>query len=860
MGKISLSNMNNVGSYSNNKSTSNNNNYNYYNNDIYKNVDVSVEKSKKVYCGISGYISSEYNPTLIEIVKSAPERFWHSDRKCWEVAYTYLNDVLDKLKNNGFNISIDYKTNVDDINNINVNNDNIEIPKDYKFVTKPYGQFQLDGIKYGLNVNKFLLLDEQGCISGECFVRITNDKCNTSLKMKLRNLYKHFYTINDKFYKNVKIKSLVDGRFRMYNVEDVIYKGVKDTIRITANNYVIECTPDHEFYTPLGWKRADTLNVNDIVFTNGKQVCPECGGTDDIITNPYAKYTGYCRTCMYKYKRDGTKYKGNTINRKVNSDGYSEHCKIHSDTKSLHLPQFNPNITEIKKGNKVVYMIPQETKITKIEHCGEQDVYDIKLDCNEGIHNFICNNFIVHNCGKTYQSANIACIRKKFKNFKHCLVICCVNSNKYNWVEEVETHTKEKGYILGTRYRKTTGKKYMGSSADKLDDLKHLNDCFFQILNVEALIYSVTKDKILKNGKIKKIKEYPIVEQIKKLISDNDIGYIIVDEIHKIKDSTSQRGKALLDLDCDCVGMTGTPLMNSPVDLYSPLKFIGAENHSLTQFKSHYCVFGGFGGHQIVSYKNLGELQNLLDKHSIRRLRKDELDLPPKIEITKYVELAKDQQAIYDEIKEETIDAIKNIDKVKMNFTPLTMFTRMRQCTGNPSILTTKNISNAKFDMLLELANELRANNEKFLVYSNWTSVLNDAYKLLMDNGFNPAIYTGQNTKEREGEKTKFKTNKNCLCLCGTIDAMGTGLTLTEATTVIFLDEPWTKANKSQAEDRAYRIGTKSSVNIITIIAKDTIDERIHNMVHKKGKMSDIIVDKEVDATANEKMVNYLLS
>jgi SNF2 family DNA or RNA helicase len=162
--------------------------------------------------------------------------------------------------------------------------------------------------------------------------------------------------------------------------------------------------------------------------------------------------------------------------------------------------------------------------------------------------------------------------------------------------------------------------------------------------------------------------------------------------------------------------------------------------------------------------------------------------------------------------------------------------------------------------MLLELANELKANNEKFLVYSNWTSVLNDAYKLLMDNGFNPAIYTGQNIKEREGEKTKFKTNKNCLCLCGTIDAMGTGLTLTEATTVIFLDEPWTKANKSQAEDRAYRIGTKTSVNIITIIAKDTIDERIHNMVHKKGKMSDIIVDKEVDATANAKMVNYLLS
>ncbi len=126
MGKISLSNMNNNTSYTNNSTTKS---YGYYSN---KDVNVSVEKSKKVYCGISGFIVSAYNPTLVEIVKSAPERFWHSNKKCWEVAYTYLNDILDKLKNNGFNISIDYKTNIDDINNININNDNIKIPKYYK--------------------------------------------------------------------------------------------------------------------------------------------------------------------------------------------------------------------------------------------------------------------------------------------------------------------------------------------------------------------------------------------------------------------------------------------------------------------------------------------------------------------------------------------------------------------------------------------------------------------------------------------------------------------------------------------------------------------------------------------------------
>jgi SNF2 family DNA or RNA helicase len=89
---------------------------------------------------------------------------------------------------------------------------------------------------------------------------------------------------------------------------------------------------------------------------------------------------------------------------------------------------------------------------------------------------------------------------------------------------------------------------------------------------------------------------------------------------------------------------------------------------------------------------------------------------------------------------------------------------------------------------------------------------------------------------------------------------MGTGLTLTEADTVIFLDEPWNRAIKDQAEDRVHRIGTKSSPNIITIMCKNTIDEKIHDIVYRKGKMSDIIVDKEEDLFKNPSVLNYLLS
>ena len=618
--------------------TSNNNyisnTYNYNSKTTNKNIKCCIRKSKKSYSGVSGFLSFSYNPQAINIIKCSPERWWNKDTKEWEVPDTYLNNILNSLSNAGYTIDKIDERSAEEKQEYITFTPRISIPEDYKFKTQPWAQFQLDGVIYGINNDKFLLSDEQGL-------------------------------------------------------------------------------------------------------------------------------------------------------------------------------------------------------------------------------------------GKTWQSLQIACIRKKLKGFKHCLVICCVNPNKYNWIDEIEEHTYEKGYILGTRYRKKSGKKYISNNEDKLFDLDNISDDnFFIVTNIETIRYSKKISVQTRSGCPKQKTVYPIVDKLVDMINKGDIGYIITDEVHKCKNSHSQQGEALLELcKCDNVAMSGTLLLNSPIDLYTPLKMVDAEKHSLTQFRQHYCVFGGFGGRQIISYKNLGELQMLVDKVMLRRRKKDELNLPPKIETIKYVELNKDQQALYDEIREQTIEDIteyhnrtSNIDKVSNKMTPLSMLIRMRQATGNPNILTTKKISNAKFEMLKILAEELVANNEKFVVFSNWTEVLNDAYKLLSDMNLQPALYTGENHSERESEKNRFKENNNCKCICGTIGALGTGATLTEATTVIFLDEPWTKGNKDQAEDRTYRIGTKSSVNIITIIAKDTIDEKIHDLVYKKGKMSDIIVDKEVDAVTNEKMVQYLLS
>ena len=95
--------------------------------------------------------------------------------------------------------------------------------------------------------------------------------------------------------------------------------------------------------------------------------------------------------------------------------------------------------------------------------------------------------------------------------------------------------------------------------------------------------------------------------------------------------------------------------------------------------------------------------------------------------------------------------------------------------------------------------------------------------------------------------------------MVGTIGALGTTHTLTSANNVIFYDEPWTYTDKLQAEDRCHRVGTNSSVNIYTLLSKDTVDERVHDIVYGKKDVAGYIVDNKLDFRNNPDLVYKLL-
>lgn len=457
--------------------------------------------------------------------------------------------------------------------------------------------------------------------------------------------------------------------------------------------------------------------------------------------------------------------------------------------------------------------------------------------------------------GKTKEIIDLAMCRKQTDGLKHCLIICGINGNKYNWADEVKIHSKEDSWILGTRFTKRPPIKMIeGSTKDKMEDLNNIPHQFFWITNIETLRGGSFKEKQGKRTVIR----FPIAEKIQELCDKGIIGMIAFDEAHKAKNPDSQQGKALLSIDCKGpkIPMSGTFVLNNPLDLYLPLKWAGFETHSFYAYKQHYCKMGGFGGKEIVGYKNLDELRSMVSKVMLRRVKGDVLDLPPKVHTIEWVDAYPEQKSLYKEVRDQVRD---NIDKVKVHPDPLSEMLRLRQVTGYPGILSSTVTKSAKMDRMEELVEEEVSVGGKAIIFSNWSEMTNVIRHKLKK--YNPAYITGEvGSVQRMEEKDRFQNDPDCKVMIGTIGALGTGFTLTAAQLVIFVDEPWNRGIKDQAEDRAHRIGTRGTVRVVTILTRDTVDEGVYNLVQKKGKMADLLVDGKVDGKNVDNVLSYLLT
>lgn len=433
--------------------------------------------------------------------------------------------------------------------------------------------------------------------------------------------------------------------------------------------------------------------------------------------------------------------------------------------------------------------------------------------------------------GKSIICSAVAEKRRELGLADHTLILC-LNTLTVNWYREIKKHFNMESTILGARKDKR-GNLIVKSNKDKLEDLKNLKT-YFLITNIESL---QNKD---------------IVQELVNLCKKKRI-MVIEDEIHKgVSNPGTKQGKAFLRLKPKySLGLSGTLLTNSALNLYTPLKFVDGFKSNYNAFKSHYVIYGGYGGYQVVGYKNLAELQVLVDTYSIKRKKGDVLDLPEINFKNEYLQMGKAQSKIYAEVLEQTL---ADVDKIVASVNPLSMLMRLRQCTATTEIVSTTVNESIKFDRMEEIIEDVVSRGEKLIVFSNWTQVL-DFAKLRLKYDY--AVVTGE-VKDKQAQLDKFTNDDNCKILLATIGAAGTGLTLTVANTLLFLDSPWNYATFTQVSSRIHRIGQTKNCDIISLLATNTIDERIMDIVEKKKKLGEAVVDGKYNLK-DRKVLEWLL-
>lgn len=433
--------------------------------------------------------------------------------------------------------------------------------------------------------------------------------------------------------------------------------------------------------------------------------------------------------------------------------------------------------------------------------------------------------------GKSIICSAVAEKRRELGLADHTLILC-LNTLTVNWYREIKKHFNMESTILGARKDKR-GNLIVKSNKDKLEDLRNLKT-YFLITNIESL---QNKD---------------IVQELVNLCKKKRI-MIIEDEIHKgVSNPGTKQGKAFLRLKPKySLGLSGTLLTNSALNLYTPLKFVDGFKSNYNAFKSHYVIYGGYGGYQVVGYKNLAELQVLVDTYSIKRKKGDVLDLPEINFKNEYLQMGKAQSKIYAEVLEQTL---ADVDKIVASVNPLSMLMRLRQCTATTEIVSTTVNESIKFDRMEEIIEDVVSRGEKLIVFSNWTQVL-DFAKLRLKYDY--AMVTGE-VKDKQAQLDKFTNDDNCKVLLATIGAAGTGLTLTVANTLLFLDSPWNYATFTQVSSRIHRIGQTKNCDIISLLATNTIDERIMDIVEKKKKLGEAVVDGKYNLK-DRKVLEWLL-
>ena len=254
-----------------------------------------------------------------------------------------------------------------------------------------------------------------------------------------------------------------------------------------------------------------------------------------------------------------------------------------------------------------------------------------------------------------------------------------------------------------------------------------------------------------------------------------------------------------------------------------------------------------------VQYGNseaMERLQKMIRPFVLRRLKKDVLkDLPDKLEKDMFSPLESEQKELYEAHTERLrlmlsmqTDAEFKTSKLQI----LSEITRLRQLCCYPGLVYENYKGNSsKLDMCMELVQNAVNGGHKILLFSQFTTMLDELAARLKKAKISFYMLTGATSKEKRAQLVKAFNRDETSVFCISLKAGGTGLNLTAADIVIHYDPWWNLAVQNQATDRAHRIGQKNVVSVYRLFMKDTIEERIRALQERKRELADEILSGE---------------
>ena len=322
-----------------------------------------------------------------------------------------------------------------------------------------------------------------------------------------------------------------------------------------------------------------------------------------------------------------------------------------------------------------------------------------------------------------------------------------------------------------------------------------------------------------------------------------------IDESTTIKNLKAKRTKNVIKVGLKAAYrriMTGSPVTQSPMDLYSQCAFLGSHTlgyNSYYSFQGRYAqivrrTLGAHSFNQIVGYQNLEELSYKLESFSYRILKKDCLDLPDKLYIKRSVELTDDQAVAYKQMKDNAVALLEKDGGMVTAQNVLTQMLRLQQICSGFVKTDDGQIEKLSTNKLTELLTVLEEVTGKVIIWAVYVEDLRMIQEALAKQ-YGPesvAVYSGKtHPEERQVIVLEFQNPDSKLrFFVGQSRTGGYGLTLTEASTVIYYANSFDLEVRIQSEDRAHRIGQKNNVTYIDLVTENTVEEKVLKALRNK--------------------------